>query len=186
MYHFTRRSARISVAATAAVLALGVVGCSNDDDNSTASATTTAAVGTSAQAAPGSGTEAAQPTEGPGGYNFNTAIGPVRVAGAAYAKYLELGGEAGPLGAPVGHRDNAPNGGMYQEFENGALYWSQDTGLHAVWGDIYDAWYAQSGANGPLGYPVTDETPTPDGGQQVEFAGGVITWNNGQATVTPN
>lgn len=101
---------------------------------------------------------------------------------AIAAKYQELGGAAGWLGAPVGEpavilKDLA----VYQHFQNGAIYWGDaDTGAHTVCGAIRDKWVSLGGENSFLGYPVTDETTTPDGvGRYNLFQGGSIYWTPG-------
>ncbi len=84
---------------------------------------------------------------------------------AIAAKYQELGGATGWLGAPVGEptviqKDFA----VYQHFQNGAIYWGgSETGAHTVCGAIRDKWVSLGGENSFLGYPLTDETATPDG-----------------------
>jgi hypothetical protein len=57
------------------------------------------------------------------------------------------------------------------------ISWSQRTGAHVVRGEIRDLWLQLGAESGELGYPVTDEMPTPDGrGRCSEFEHGEIRW----------
>src|SRR5205823_14949036 len=77
--------------------------------------------------------------------------------------YQSLGGSASYLSDPVGSTYQTPGGGMAQDYRGGAIYWSPATGAHAVHGAILDHYRALGGPGSALGYPVTDETGTPDG-----------------------
>lgn len=94
-----------------------------------------------------------------------------------YRKYLALGGPNGFLGNPVGLETSAGSG-SYRDFQGGSIYWSNSTGAYEVQGDIRAEWMALGGVNSFLGYPVTDETGTPDGiGRYNHFQGGSIYWS---------
>ncbi|NDW04309.1 hypothetical protein [Jiella pacifica] len=82
------------------------------------------------------------------------------VYGAIGAKYAALGREAGPLGAPMSDEADAPGGGRFNNFRNGAIYWHPTIGAFAVWGAIEDKWTSLGRVG--YGYPITDETVTPD------------------------
>jgi uncharacterized protein with LGFP repeats len=95
-------------------------------------------------------------------------------------KYAALGGPGGFLGQPVDEgagSDEMPTAdrrGRVRDFQGGSIYWSPATGAHEVHGDIRVK-YAQLGSF--LGFPVTDETGTPDGiGRFNHFEGGSIYW----------
>ncbi|MCU1687246.1 MAG: hypothetical protein JWQ81_7985 [Amycolatopsis sp.] len=78
--------------------------------------------------------------------------------------YNKLGGSANPdLLSPLTAVYDTPGGGKAQDYVRGAIYWTPTTGAHAVHGDIYKDYKALGGPGGPLGYPTTDETGTPDG-----------------------
>ena len=49
--------------------------------------------------------------------------------------------------------------GRQRDFDNATIVWTPQTGAHEVHGDIRVKW----AMNGWLGYPLTDETGTPDG-----------------------
>lgn len=80
------------------------------------------------------------------------------------------------IGAPTGDQFKTPQkDGAGQHFEGGSLYWSAKTGTHEVHGNIRDKWKALGWENSFLGFPVTNETATPDGyGKFNFFEGGCI------------
>ncbi|MFE3255109.1 LGFP repeat-containing protein [Nocardia sp. NPDC059091] len=171
MHHFARRTAGI-IAALAVVTAFGA-GCSKDDKNSASSTTST----TTAAAPARDDTHAAET-------KIATRDGAeVAVAGGILDKYNHMGGATGTLGMPTGPATDAPDGGMVQEFDGGAIYFSPADGTHVVWGEIRKAWDEQGGASGKLGYPASDEYDI-TGGKQSDFSGGSITWVDNETTVT--
>jgi uncharacterized protein with LGFP repeats len=96
-------------------------------------------------------------------------------------KYAQLGGAGGFLGAPVTPENVAPDGiGRYRHFQNGSIYWSPPTGAHEVHGAIRGKWSSIGWERSLLGYPITDETTTPDGvGRYNHFQGGSVYWTPG-------
>jgi hypothetical protein len=59
-----------------------------------------------------------------------------------------------------------------------SVYWNARTGAHVVTGEIRQFWLKQKGPVGPLGYPVSDEMPSPDGsGRASRFEHGEVTWH---------
>jgi uncharacterized protein with LGFP repeats len=67
--------------------------------------------------------------------------------------------------------------GRVRDFQGGSIYWTPETGAHEVHGDIRVKWARSGGVRSFLGYPVTDETGTPDGvGRFNHFQGGSIYW----------
>jgi uncharacterized protein with LGFP repeats len=98
-------------------------------------------------------------------------------------KWAALGGPHGFLGQPHdeggGSAEAAtPDGrGRFRDFQGGTIYWTPQTGAHEVHGAIRLKWAQLRGERGFLGYPVTDETGTPDGvGRFNHFQGGSIYW----------
>ncbi|MCS4535961.1 N-acetylmuramoyl-L-alanine amidase [Corynebacterium sp. HS2168-gen11] len=64
----------------------------------------------------------------------------------------------------------------YQLAENGILLETPETGAHALWGAIGDAWAGQGFDLGPLGLPLNEEYR--DGDKiRVDFEGGFITFD---------
>jgi uncharacterized protein with LGFP repeats len=56
--------------------------------------------------------------------------------------------------------------------------WSEETGAHAVLGEIRALWLELGAEGGRLGYPVSDELPTSDGrGRRTRFQFGEIWWH---------
>jgi hypothetical protein len=53
-----------------------------------------------------------------------------------------------------------PDGGRYQDFACATIYWSRDTGAHAVQDAILRRYRELGGPTGTLGYPLTDQIPT--------------------------
>ncbi len=101
------------------------------------------------------------------------------ITGAVLAAFDARGGIAGGLGYPVistacGLRD----GGCYQVFQNVRLYGSASTPVHMVFGGILEKWDRWALENGPLGYPLSDETAGLVGGGTYQlFQGGAIYWS---------
>lgn len=90
------------------------------------------------------------------------------------AKYHAL---AGALGAPVGDTTTATNDGYMRLYQYGMIAYKQGIGAHAVYGAIYQKYVTLGREEGFLGYPVTDETGTPDGiGRFNRFQYGMIYW----------
>ncbi|GAB2724596.1 LGFP repeat-containing protein [Nocardia thraciensis] len=174
MHHIARRTAACTMALAAATLAFA--GCSNDDNkDSDSSASSTSAMATTTPAATSEnamGGEAGAATE----TKIATPNGEFTVSGNILAKYTEMGGAQGALGAPEKASVDGPDGGTCQEFTGGSICWSEKTGPHVVWGDIGVEWENNGGVNGKLGYPTTDEKDIA-GGKESEFTGGTISWN---------
>lgn len=101
------------------------------------------------------------------------------VVGAINGKYLSLGGCGSVLGEPVTEERTTPDGvGRYSVFERGSIYWTPEIGAFEVHGRIRDKWRDMGWETGVLGYPVTDETATPDGrGRYNVFEHGSIYWS---------
>ncbi len=100
------------------------------------------------------------------------------IHGAIYGKWLALGGLSWAV--PSTDETATPDGvGRYNHFGAGAsIYWTPSTGAAAIYGAIRQKWAQLGWERSPLGYPVTDETGTPDGvGRYNHFAnGGSIYW----------
>ena len=89
-----------------------------------------------------------------------------------------LGAEFSVLGFPTSNELRTPTRpGAANYFQGGMIYWSAATGAHELHGAILDAWRASGWENGRLGFPVTDERPTGDGGAYNDFQGGSLYWS---------
>lgn len=96
------------------------------------------------------------------------------------------GWEAGPLGYPVTDELTTPDGiGRYNHFSKQAsVYWTPNTGAHAIYGLIRQQWASMGWETSSLGYPTSDEYGI-NGGRRNDFVRGWITfWFSGGIQVT--
>lgn len=108
----------------------------------------------------------------------NPSVGAHTVLGAIGEKWNALGRERG-FGYPVTDETGTPDGiGKYNHFHNGgSIYWTLATGAHEVHGAIREKWASLGWERSVLGYPTTDELPTPDRrGRMNQFQHGTIYW----------
>lgn len=100
------------------------------------------------------------------------------ICGLIRDKYASLGWERSPLGFPLSDESKAGNdgAGRYNMFPGGVIYWSEETGAHAVWGSIAGVWQGNGAEKGRYGYPTSDEYDY-RGGKAQDFQGGRITWH---------
>ncbi|HYO36786.1 MAG TPA: hypothetical protein VER97_11970 [Geodermatophilus sp.] len=98
------------------------------------------------------------------------------VSGGVRDGWFRTGSESGALGYPAGAAVcRLRDGGCFQRFEGGPLYWSRATGGHAVTGPAGEVWARQGWEGGPLGYPVTGAAcGLRDGGCYQHFQGGTV------------
>jgi len=89
-----------------------------------------------------------------------------------------MGWERSLLGYPVSDESLTPYGpGRFNHFEHGSIYWTPETGVHEVHGAIRDKWASMGWERSILGYPMKDESESPDGvGRFNHFQGGSIYW----------
>ena len=113
-----------------------------------------------------------------GSIYWSPSTGAFEVHGAIRDKWTKLGWERGVLGYPISDETKTPDGvGRYTVFQNGSIYWTPKTGAFEVHGAIRDKWAKLGWERGVLGYPISDETKTPDGvGRFTVFQGGSIYW----------
>jgi hypothetical protein len=93
-------------------------------------------------------------------------------------KWAALGWERSFLGYPETDELVAPDKrGHFNHFQEGSIYWTQETGAHEVHHAIREKWKELGWERGWLGYPLTDELEMPDGrGRYNLFQGGSIYW----------
>lgn len=110
-------------------------------------------------------------------YHPNT--GAYEVHGAIRDKWASLGWEQGFLGYPITHQTmTSDRVGQYNHFQWGSIYWHPNIGAYEVHGAIHDKWASLGWEKSTLGYPVSDETSTPDGiGRYNNFEHGSIYWH---------
>jgi len=89
------------------------------------------------------------------------------------------GGYGSFLGAPTSAEYGVP-GGRAENFQGGIVLWSAATGAHEVHGAILAELQATGGVGGLLGFPVTNELPTPNRiGRFNYFQRGGVYWTPG-------
>lgn len=100
------------------------------------------------------------------------------VIGLIRDKWISLGGPQSFLGQPLTDELTTPDGvGRFNHFQGGSIYWTPSTNAHEIHGQIRDKWAALGWERSFLGYPLTDELPTPDGvGRFNHFQNGSIYW----------
>jgi hypothetical protein len=93
-------------------------------------------------------------------------------------KYAALGGASGFLGASKSAETTCPDGvGHFRHYAFGSIYWHPDVGAFEVHGTIRSRWAKLGWERSFLGYPITDETKTPDTiGRFNHFQNGSIYW----------
>ena len=105
---------------------------------------------------------------------WNPHAGTHAVRNAIRDKWAAQGWERGSLGYPTGD-EGCTNGGCYQTFTGGIVYWTAAHGTRIVKNAIMAYHLSASGIWGRLGYPTGDEICNNAGCYQT-FTGGGITW----------
>lgn len=84
------------------------------------------------------------------------------------------------FGAPAGEAMDVKGGAM-RDYEGGTIYYSKETGAHAMYGEILKRYKTLGGPESDLGFPKNDESDTGDGvGRFNEFSapeGAAIYWS---------
>jgi hypothetical protein len=114
----------------------------------------------------------------PKGYStYRCGVG--RTVGEIDKRYQAFGGCGSFLGTALTDEITTPDGaGRYNVFVAGSIYWSPATGAFEVHGAIRDKWAELGWEAGALGYPLSNETKTPDGaGRFSVFQRGSIYWS---------
>jgi hypothetical protein len=102
------------------------------------------------------------------------------VYGKIFSKWNGLQRDAGPLGYPLTD-EKAANGGRFNDFERGAIYWRSGAGAIVVRSPILDAWSWAGRETGLFKWPTSD-TPVAKNaqGELVQpFEGGKIACTEG-------
>lgn len=100
--------------------------------------------------------------------------------GAHYTKdqiatsYNTLKGPSGVLGYPTGDIKSETGGGLSQQFQKGALYWSAANSIHRLSGQILKSYLALKGPSGKLGYPTDAESSLGSGMSTQPFQKGAL------------
>jgi hypothetical protein len=81
------------------------------------------------------------------------------------------------LGSATGDEQMAPDGrGRYRLYQNGAIYYTPQSGAHAMSGPIGDMWLSLGAEQSELRYPTSEVTTLPDGRRVQRFERGAIIW----------
>ena len=93
-------------------------------------------------------------------------------------KYQNYSSADGLLGSPNAAETVAPDGiGHFRQYQGGSIYWTPSTCAFEIHGSILGKWASLGFERSFLGYPLTDETVTPDGlGRYNHFQGGSVYW----------
>ncbi len=94
-----------------------------------------------------------------------------------YEQWAQRDLEHGWLGFPLGMFREQDRGWHYQDFEGGELLQKPDGTWVESKGAIRSAWAAEGYQTGPVGYPVDNEVPLPEGGAYQLYENGRITWD---------
>jgi hypothetical protein len=99
--------------------------------------------------------------------------------GGIRSVWLKFGAQNGAMGYPTSEEiTGLVNGGVYQSYQGGAIYWSPKTGAHITTGGIRAAWGRFGYEHGKMGYPTSDENYNlRDGGVYQTYQGGAIYWS---------
>ncbi len=112
---------------------------------------------------------------------WSPASGTHSLRGDIRATYDGMGAARSRAALPVTDEMATPaRSGAYNHFQSASLYWSPGTGSRLVTGAIRDEWAGEGWENSGLGFPVTNETPTPARpGAYNHFEGGSVYWSPG-------
>jgi len=114
-----------------------------------------------------------------GSIYFHPSTGAHRVTGGIRNLWEAQGWERGQMGYPTGEETATAGGGVYQTFQGGATYWHPRTGTYYVHDAMLGA-YGRAGYEwGRYGYPLSNETPSANGGVYQIFQGGTAYWHPG-------
>ncbi|KAH7187775.1 hypothetical protein DER44DRAFT_833819 [Fusarium oxysporum] len=95
--------------------------------------------------------------------------GAILIYGTIWLKWEAFGRETSFLGYPITDEATTPDGQCrFNDFAKagnttGAIYWTQRLGAFLIYGQIFQKWKSIGRETSNLGYPITDETSTPDG-----------------------
>lgn len=160
MWNFSKLLVRLATALSVACLSVGAVSA-----QAQAEPDQPPAVSASPKVTPSATSAASDPASA--GYSVDGAIG------GYWREHREL------FGAPIS-AEVSGNGGAYQDFELGRIYWCSFYNPAATVRYAFAAAYAAHGGHeGWLGYPRQDEVSLPDGRAYQIFANGALAWEPG-------
>ncbi|MCL2652166.1 MAG: S-layer homology domain-containing protein [Propionibacteriaceae bacterium] len=104
---------------------------------------------------------------------YRSDLGGFAILGPINTAYITMGGTTSPLGYPTANQ-GATAKGLWQQFENGRIYYRSDLGAYATLGPINTAYTAMGGTTSPLGYPAANQVTTSSNGLAQQFESGGI------------
>ncbi|CEH02543.1 Large surface protein A [Propionibacterium freudenreichii] len=105
---------------------------------------------------------------------WSGATGGHTVRGGIGDSYISQNASSGALGLPI-TGEIAVDGGTFQAFQNGRIYWKDGLGNSTVHGAILDEYIRQGASGGPLQFPKGGEVAI-SGGTYQQFESGRIYW----------
>lgn len=116
------------------------------------------------------------------GYVFGTNSGAWDIHGGIYQKWKSLNAENSILGLPIENEKYQGDGIVYQNFENGRIYWMNEAAF-TMHGGIYSYWIADEDASiAMIGYPIGAEEKDGNGNTLQRYTKSTIYWNNSKGT----
>ena len=115
---------------------------------------------------------------------YNPSYGAVVVNPNIRTAWSTVGNENGALGYPINSSDcTLRDGGCWQTFEKGLIFWSSNSGSHFVLPSIRSGWNTLGNENGFLAFPTSDTMcGLRDSGCWQVFQGGYIFSSNSSGT----
>ncbi|MCA9341608.1 hypothetical protein KC952_03695, partial [Candidatus Saccharibacteria bacterium] len=113
-----------------------------------------------------------------GSIYWTQSTGANMIKGGIGGKWRSLDYERGRLGYPRGDEVcGIKNGGCYQLFQGGRIYWSPQTDAQPIWGGILTKYVSLGSEHGVLGYPTSGEKYTGTHTYQT-YEGGTLGWTS--------
>jgi uncharacterized protein with LGFP repeats len=114
-----------------------------------------------------------------GSIYWTSQTGAWEIQGLIRQHWVVLGAERSVLRYPItDERPTSDGVGRYNNFQNGSIYWTPQTGAWEIQGAIRQHWTALGGVGGVVGYPTSNETGLPDGiGRYNTFQRGNLYWS---------
>jgi uncharacterized protein with LGFP repeats len=114
-----------------------------------------------------------------GSIYWTAQTGAWEVQGFIRLHWAALGWELSVLGYPITDERLTSDGvGRYNNFQNGSIYWTPQTGAWEIQGHIRQHWIALGGVSSVVGYPTSNESGLPDGiGRYNTFQRGNLYWS---------
>lgn len=92
---------------------------------------------------------------------WSATTGAALLVGPTKHKYLELGGPAGPLGFPASDTRDVPGGKQTVFQQTIQILWSAENGAHWISGQLAGLLWNGLGGVEKMGFPTSDQAPTP-------------------------